>query len=398
MTILSRLNRSPVASANRGKGALLWISFALFAVLAFISTLGETTATDRAYDPASLEAQGTRILWLWMEELGYDVAAPRQSRVPGDQVALLMLFPSPTPFAKADAERLYQWVEGGKTLVLIGLSTTEAALTAQFGVSQRPDLSLGLSVEQPLLGPLSARHFETLTHTGPSLELSEAPGAVAVLAGATGADVTRVAVQQIGDGTVWHLTSDFDFQNRSLQSDSDRYLLPAILRHVPDGATVMMDTGSIDAATAVSSVRGWFYGTALGRSLLIAALAGLLFLIVQGIRLGPPLPAIEETRRREAAEYVEAMAALKRRARQERAVAAYHKRRLKKELGRAYHIAPDLPDGEYLDRLARVGGRYGPAEIQELSRLMKALDHSLDAAALVGCVNDVDKLVLHKRR
>ena len=77
-----------------------------------------------------------------------------------------------------------------------------------------------------------------------------------------------------------------------------------------------------------------------------------MFLVLHGRRLGPPVVTKAERRKREAAEYVEAMAALSRRARLGKDVARYQQQRLKRGLARRRPLDPNLPDREFLDRLA----------------------------------------------
>jgi hypothetical protein len=50
------------------------------------------------------------------------------------------------------------------------------------------------------------------------------------------------AVQQAGDGTVWHLTPGIAFVNHGLAEDDHGQLLPPLLRRVPAGGVVAFDT------------------------------------------------------------------------------------------------------------------------------------------------------------
>ena len=100
-----------------------------------------------------------------------------------------------------------------------------------------------------------------------------------------------------------------------------------------------------------------------------------------------------ERRRREAAEYVEAMAALARRAKLGKDVAQYQQQRLKRGLARRRPLDPKLPDRDFVERLAYTEPAL-PAEQQaEVRQVLEALGRSPSEQQLVTLAAKVDALV-----
>ena len=155
---------------------------------------------------------------------------------------------------------------------------------------------------------------------------------------------------------------------------------------------------NVTATLEIRSLQDWLYGTALGWATLFVAVVTLLFLALQGLRLGPPLPTREELRRREAAEFVTAMANLLRRGQQRAFVAAHHKRRLKRALGRALNLSPDLADESFLQHVQQVDDRLSAEEKQQLATIFQTLTGKTDEQTLIKTVSQVDPLLARYQR
>jgi hypothetical protein len=119
----------------------------------------------------------------------------------------------------------------------------------------------------------------------------------------------------------------------------------------------------------------------------------MVYLLLQGRRLGPPLVSAAERRRREAAEYVEAMAALSRRANLRGDVARYQAQRLKRGLARRRPLDPNLSDAEFLSRLAYADPPADPDTVAAVSRTLAGLRGSPNEQQLVAFAAQIDELI-----
>jgi hypothetical protein len=91
----------------------------------------------------------------------------------------------------------------------------------------------------------------------------------------------------------------------------------------------------------IATLQDWLYRTPAGWATFFAFVAVSLFLVLHGRRLGPSVVTKAERRKREAAEYVEAMASLSRHARLGQDVAHYQQQRLKRGLARRRPVDPN---------------------------------------------------------
>ena len=379
----------------------LFLALGLLVVLvAFILLQGEEQAPT-PFDPASTAPTGLHALWLWLEAMGYTVerndgttfAIPPES-------ALLFVYPNQQIYSEDEAEQVRQWVNDGGTLVLVNHTLAENALRSRFPVEYGATITALFTDQQQPLFPDLAEPI-ALTDNAPILDLSNAPTAISVLATSEGQ--TTLALQPLGDGVIWHLSLYHSLVNEQLRDPNQATIVPALLRHVPPGGRIVFDTyhlfgPNVTATLEIRSLQDWLYGTALGWATLFVAVVTLLFLALQGLRLGPPLPTREELRRREAAEFVTAMANLLRRGQQRAFVAAHHKRRLKRALGRALNLSPDLADESFLQHVQQVDDRLSAEEKQQLATIFQTLTGKTDEQTLIKTVSQVDPLLARYQR
>ncbi len=373
----------------------------LVGLLFFVSVFTSNSETSRPFDPQSNAPDGLLLLRLWLEEMGYDARMQSQMGfdLPSQPQSLLLVYPGSREFTQNEAERLYKWVEAGNSAAFFLQGSVDPELRARFGF----DLAaVDGFVRNQSAQPLIADHKKVVIEGG-SLEsvlnLEDAETAVTVLGTETGE--SQIAVQQIGEGTIWLFNGSFSFVNAQLSDSFGRqtraaYFVP-VLRTIPERAVVQLDTyhlfGSLlGDAQEITSIQGWLYYTAWGNATLFAALILGLYLLLQGRRLGPALPTSEEMRRREAAEYVVAMANLSRRSNVTADVAVYQKQRLKQQLGRPLHLGSDLADAEFVQALRAHDPRFDADRIEKMSQLLKSLDHA-DADSLIQSAAEIDQFL-----
>jgi hypothetical protein len=387
---------------SSGRIQLLLALGLLVVLVAFIVLRGEEEA-PRPFDPVSAAPTGLRALWLWLEAMAFTVERNDGAAfsIP-DECAVIFVFPNQQAYTAAEAEQLHQWVTAGGTLVLIGASPLEEALSDTFQVEVGPSVAgmvADTAQRQPLVPDLAGPI--RLSSNAATLDLSQAPAAIPVLA--TAAGQITLAHQPWQQGRIWHLSLHHSLINEQLRDPAQATLVPALLRHAPSGSRILFDTyhlfgPTVTAGSGIRSLQEWLYRMPPGWAVLFALAVTLLFLLLQGRRLGPPLPAREELRRREAAEYVTAMANLLRRGQQRAFVAAHHKRRLKRALGRALNLSADSDDATFLRQVQQVDEWLSPEELQQLTGILQTLGSTANEHDLIKAVNQVDDLLTRHRR
>jgi hypothetical protein len=372
----------------------------LLALLLGVSALNTRPAEPLPFDLDSTADTGLAGLDRWLQALGYDVR--RLDGLAFDLPAdahLLFVYPNQLSYSAAEAEALQTWVAAGRTLVLIGPHPEDRELERVFGVRTQPRAGFGVldAQAQPLIPQGGGEYLSNWNVGSDVLDLGGAPEAVPVLRTDRG-EVTA-AVQSVGAGYVWHLAPGSAFANRALAEDNQGELLPPILRAVPAGGTVVFDTfhqfGLSRVGEQIATLQDWLYRTPSGWATLFAAVTVGLFLMLHGRRLGPPVATVAERRRREAAEYVTAMAALARRANLRGDVARYQQERLKRGLARRRPLDPDLPDAEFLQRLAYADPPLEAATVVAIRQVLAELGSSPSEQRLVALAAQIDALLAH---
>ena len=377
--------------------ASLILSILLFALFTIIVLLQAVPDEPRPYDLDSADEYGLLALRLWLEEMGYEVKRTGQTAFDlKSNPDLIFVYPNLEPYGEREAQHLYNWVTAGGTLVIIGPDSFDGALIERFNIYDSRVDGFGIEVAQaqPLLPDDQPGSYEMTPLS--AVGLDEAPRAVALLSAGDGQ--ATAAIQPFDQGIVWHLSYEHDLTNGKLQDEDLINLVPPLLRDVPTGGTVLFDTyhlyGPIaQAETQISSVREWLYGTYFGWATLFGIVTCFGYLILQGRRLGPPLPMVTAQRPREAAEYVEAMALLHRRARQRTAVVDYQKQRFKIGLGRALHIRSDLDDTMFIQQLQWSNTYIDETIQQQIIDILNALRGDPNETTLVQTAAEIDRLL-----
>ena len=370
----------------------------LFGILLAAAVLSTPPPEPVPYDLNAGHPRGLLGLRLWLGELGYDVQRTDGLRfaVP-DDAELLFVYPNQLVYSEDEAAALRDWVAAGHTAVIVGPGTDDRMLVESFGVRQAGESAFDstLAQSQPLIPDGAATYERQWFMPSAVLDLSDAPQTVPVLT--LGDKGAVAAVQRVGDGTVWHLAPGVDLTNGGLQETQQGDLLPAILREVPDSAVVAFDTyhlfGLSRVGEQIATLQDWLYRTPGGWATLFALLAGGLYLVLQGRRLGPPLVTVEQTRGRQAAEFVEAMANLHRRAREQDDLVRHQQRRLKFGLARRCTVSPDLADDLFLDALTHGDPPLPEAQLAAVREILHGLARRPGERQLVQLAAAIDDLL-----
>lgn len=383
---------------------------ALFSVMLLAALIASPPPTPIRYDLDANHESGLLGLRLWLEELGYDVRRTGGLRfdLPAD-ADLIFVYPNQLTYTTEEAAYLRHWVEAGGTLALIGPANEDTALIDAFGVRLNADLrpERQQTQMQPLLPEGRLTYLREWFSSSMTLDLTDAPRAVPVLAlTATASDEslgeivatrTVAAVQPVDAGVVWHFVPGVDFTNLNLRSFDQGELLPALLRTVPEGGVIVFDAyhlfGLSRVGDQIVTLQDWLYRTPTGWATLFALAASAIFLLLNGRRLGPPLVTVQQTRGREAAEYVRAMANLHRRARRHTELAQHHARRLKVGLARRRGVRTDLPDAQFLEALAYTSPPLSDAQIAAVRATLAGLAGNPGEQQLVSLAASVDQLL-----
>ncbi len=367
----------------------------LFLLLLATALLVQRPAARPLYDPASNGPDGLLLLAEWLREMGYPVDTTGTRNFAFEPTDLLFIYPGEGRITQSEGERLVDWVEGGGTLVLVDTHDAELLDLFDFSTS-RGDFTDQLIQRQPLLPEASVDI--TGTNLAGRLRLPDDSHFVALLA--EDGTQTRAAAAVLGQGLgwVWLLSEDFTLTNERLTANrSSAQIVPALLRGVPTGGQIRFDTYHLQESTGaesgqIGSLQEWAYTTPSGWATLFLFGLGLLFLLLQGRRLGPPIQTVTQGRRREAAEFVVAMAGLQRRARVRDSIARHHIQRLKARLGRPWQIPADLPDSLFLSRLAEANPEMDDERISSIRSLLAALSAAPDEARLVALVQQAEEM------
>ncbi len=369
--------------------------FLLFALLLAAALLAQRPTPPRpVYDPSGNGPDGLLLLREWLAEMGYATTTTGQRSFAIGPADLLFVYPGIEPFTAAEGDRLVEWVEKGGTLVLVDTQDDELLDRFDFATVSG-DSTDRLLQAQPLLPAASA--VITGTNFARRLRLPHDSPAVTLLAEDGSLARPAAALLRRGKGWVWLLSSDFTLTNERLtDSRSTSQIVPALLRAVPDGGRVFFDTYHLfgpdgpQEAKGIASLQEWAYTTPTGWAALYLLGLGFGFLLLQGRRLGPPLQTITQGRRREAAEFVVAMAGLQRRAGVRSSIARQQNQRLKQRLGRPWQIPADLSDGEFVARLAAADESFNDARLRGL---LIRLANAPDEAALVQLAKEVEEVL-----
>lgn len=322
-------------------GALVVVGAAVVAASAAPPRRERSAAVARLPVAGNPAPRGVGAAAAWLEATGRAAGvAGRDLPAPGAGDVWLLLAPS-APLPERDVRAFLDHAAAGGLSVWALGAAPQPALERALRASRLPgagERTVAGTPDHPLLAGLSLR-------VGGDGVASAAPGARPLTG--PGGPPAAVAVP-LGAGEVLLLASAAPLDNAHVaQADA----LSLWVRLAARGRLVF-DERWLTPAPAPAPLRR------AGLAALQAGLAALALLLALGLRHGAVRPPPPPGSRRTARDYLEAVAALSRRAGAEPALAAASWRRLRRRLEREASVAARLPDEEAARRLE---GRAAPA-------------------------------------
>jgi hypothetical protein len=381
-------------------------------ILVVIALLSQAINSSGYQEPTpnlmsdSATATGSKALYLWLDELGYDVQRLQYQHFEPDRSMKVMFILAPT--IKPSVEELnalQTWVERGGTLIVAGGSARPLPDMPIFNMGPTDS---GFSTVIGKFG-LKTKQFDTpLKEAIPSQPLLMTPSVskTAVNAGSyfTGdativpylGDYERpIAVGiTVGKGHVYALADIYAFSNEGINRADNAALLLNWLPAPSKSGVVTIDEihhGRIIERSVTSDAvrKPWGWALIYGLGILF------IYLLIGGRRFGRAIPAIPDNRRL-AAEYVTSVAGLLRRGGKSAWVVQHYERTLRRQLVALCGLNADDDTSILNERLERIGTLPGGVDGRDARRVLASLrlaaEKGLSEAALVRLVAETDRI------
>ncbi|MDP9282822.1 MAG: DUF4350 domain-containing protein [Chloroflexota bacterium] len=353
-------------------------------VFAF-ATGSSPTASGRSgsvYDDGS---GGTAALRRYLEAMGSRTTVIQGARFAPDASAtsVLLILGATEEITQADAESVKKFVSaGGTAVVATDVGIFERQLLGAFDVRIN-------GIASPGVHPLANAAFADPPASRIAVDrvgsLALGPKALAL---ANDGHTTIAAAVREGRGTFYVVASLGPFLAAGLgQADNARVVLALARDAVASGGTVAFDEyhhGSHPSADVLVLLQS----TWPGRALVFASVAGFLYLVLSGRRLGPPVP-LDPRPARSSLEYIRGFAGLVRRSGRGEIARRRLRRDLRGGLARALGLDPAMPFDRVLATLA-TADRERAAEARAVD---DALGRRLREDQLLRTVGQIERLV-----
>lgn len=357
-----------------------WLALLLIVLFLGVTALAiyqEALAAAQAPPLSTYSNQptGARALKLYLDEVGFDVQNPKQTRfdIPSRYDLVLMLAPQ-TAVNPAEWRVLDEWVEAGGTLLIVGddIGSNSAFGHYDFRLRYTGDEATAVSLQIPLL-------------TSPAIPDDAELTTTYALQSSRDDYVTHFATEEEGwpvvvswpmeNGRIILSSAPFPFSNAGLQQPANAEWALSLLNSADEPQNIFFDEwhhGLRDVASEnVITPTNWLRRTPGGRAVLYVALVLFIGLILQGRIFGRPLPMTKTLARRAPLEYINGIANLSRRAGHRQAALLDYHHRLKRDLGHRYRLNPTLPDAEFVRQLAEYDTAVNPQELLQLLNQLK---------------------------
>ena len=325
------------------------------------------------YSSHSARPNGTLALHEWLNAIGYRAQRiENQAFQLGEEVKLLFILAPTESITRDEALYLLNWVERGNTLVVTddGFSfNNELFEQLQLSLDDLEERVERVQLNQPLadasLDELNARTISGLETTqNDFVEYLRADKPI----------LLRIPR---GQGTIWVASAPSLLTNANLRDADNAKFAAALVANTPRGSVIAFDEfhhglNTVSGQTLVNAI----YNTPWGWGLVLAALLWFGYLLFNGKRFGRTVPVQRTLARRTPSEYVVSMANLFRRANKRGMVLQHYRHSLKRRLGRAFHLNPELSDERYIEMLARMRPELDRVELTRILNNLRRTDLS----------------------
>src|SRR5437868_6565831 len=312
-------------------------------------------------DPSSRSAGklGTLALYTWLGRLGLSVSRVSGTFDLGATDVLVDYDPS-VHFSAAELDSVMRLVRGGGDLVLVfdALSIDAALpLLQRIGAQVAGTLPPGTATPAQPFDPANRVH--TVPRSGGFALLEQTPlvsllrsggrtvaGGVRVGGGRTVAGGVRVG----GGGRAWVVADSSPLSNEGLRHGDSAFFVLSLLERARGGRIAFDEFHHGEGATS-GGAASIFAGPVGGAALLVTGLV-VVFLAVNGRRVGRPVAAGDEATVPSAATYIDAMGELFARSRQRGAIAQRYAEELRRRVGAATGVDPALADAAFIQAVA----------------------------------------------
>ncbi len=376
-----------LASARR-VNVLYLVAAALFvATLAFSVFTSGTDETGLSRSASVLDdgPGGAAVLRRWLEGLGVETRVLSGERFAPDpeRERVVFVLGATEPLTPADVSSLREFASrGGAVVVATEAGASEALLLNALGVRLTSFAPLG---DLDVVGALASAAGASTVSVDRARELDLGDRGLPVLRSQRG---PVAAVVREGGGAVFVVASLAPFLSGQIgDAQNGRFALALADAAVRDGAAVAFDEyhhGSHPAPDVLAILeRTW-----PGRALLVAGALVLLYVVLTGRRLGPPLP-LEHRPARSSLDHVRAFAGLVRRSGHGEIARERLRHDLRAGIARAAGMDPRAPAERLFGALAQASPERA-AEAREVDAL---LARPLRDGDLLRTVRRIDELV-----
>ncbi len=357
-----------------------WLAIALFALLTLVTGYAALRQSESQLniplENRSAQPLGAKALWLWLDEIGYQVSdrVTEEYAIPAGAELVIILEPLYFyPHLDEEMDALEAWVKAGGTVLIAGQGIETSRLFAHFDFF---DTYLQISQTSLLPGmpvltnppvqeiPAGTGLYFTTGRTDylPLVNTTQGPAIVSF---------------PHGEGQVFLSTTTTPFTNAGLKKPGNAELVLNLLDSVPARSLIWFDEWHHGRRPTLTDTGwegpgNWLRKTPAGHAVLYTTLVIFAWIGITGRRFGKPIAPPTETRRRTPLEYVTAIANLNRRAGNRAALLDHYHRQIKRKLGKRYRLDPALPDANYLAQLHKFNASL---DIQALQTLLTQLRH-----------------------
>jgi hypothetical protein len=335
-----------------------WLSVGLGLILILITITSVIQQTEKKapipYTSTSTNPDGTRALYLWMDELDFDVSNTVASffSIPENTSTTILLEPN-TGITSQEWDTIDTWVQAGGTLLLAGngFFMRFALQHYEFNLALSEGKSMQITPQAAFLTSPPIVQSITIPNTA-YLEMERTDYVVLF---ADRSFPVIVTFKQ-GQGRIILSSTSYPFSNAGLKEAGNPAMVLNLVTAAQGPGNIWFEEwhhGFRGGDGTPGGLKDWILDTPAGNAMLYAVLVIFVAIFLHGRHFGKPIPLPSKTARPAPLEYITAIANLNRRAGHQSAILEQYHQSLKRSLGTRYRINPTLPDEVFLEQLSK---------------------------------------------